>query len=194
MIRGEALYSGRSAWFVCFPGTSARDRLTNFKGPGRDVDEIALARRTLTLFSALAGLGVNDKAQLMTAGATARAVLRQNAMVEDEELISAALAAVGVGDKKVLDEVELCSRDEPTLLQDCAGGQGVPNSTNEEPVAVIMPGASVSAEQSEAQIDVEPKPPMPPPPQQPPPVTAPRPDPALVGQHVALACASMLPR
>ena len=195
MIRGEALYSGRSAWFVCFPGTSARDRLTNFKGPGRDVDEIALARRTLTLFAALAGLGVNDKAQLMTAGATARAVLRQNAMVEDEKLISAALAAVGVGDKKVLDEVELCSRDEPTLLQDCPGGREVPNSTNEEPVAVIMPGASVSAEQSEAQIDVEPKPPMPPspheppipPPQQPPPVTAPRPDPALAGQHVALA-------
>ena len=42
VIRGEALYSSRSAWFVCFHGTSVKDRLTNFKGPGRDIDEIAL--------------------------------------------------------------------------------------------------------------------------------------------------------
>ena len=49
MIRGEALFSIRSTWFVCFPGKTAKDRLTNFKGPGRDgshVDEFALAERT----------------------------------------------------------------------------------------------------------------------------------------------------
>ena len=96
MIRGEALYSSRSAWYVCFPGTSAKDRLTNFKGPGRDTNEMALAERTLTLFSALAEMGINEKAQLMTAGDTARAALREKMSITDEELMSAALAALAL--------------------------------------------------------------------------------------------------
>ena len=93
MIRGEALYSSRSAWCVCFPGTTAKDRLTNFKGPGRDFDEIALAERTLTLFSALAEIGIKEKAQLMTAGNTARTTMRNNTASTDEEVMTAALAA-----------------------------------------------------------------------------------------------------
>ena len=154
MIRGEALYSSRSAWYVCFPGTSAKDGLTNFKGPGRDTDEMALAERTLTMFSALAEMVINEKAQLMTAGDTARAALRKNMSIPDEELMSAALAALGLGDKMTVDGVGPVSREESPELEDCAGGREVSDCPVEEPVAAIMTDTLVKA---------EPEPLMPPP-------------------------------
>ena len=99
MIRGEALYSHRSAWFVCFPGVTTQDRLTNFKGPGRDGTlgqcERAMAERCLLLFSALAEIGIDDRERLMTAGAAARATMRDDESATDEQVQCAALAALG---------------------------------------------------------------------------------------------------
>ena len=122
MIRGEALYSNRSAWYVCFPGIHGKDRLTNFKGPGRDKDELALAERTLSLFSALAEMGINDKAQLMIAGAAARTTMRSDESATDEEVQSAALAALGLEGGLSVDAGRSASREESPELEDCAGG------------------------------------------------------------------------
>ena len=64
-VRGEAFYTSRSAWFVCFRGS--QDGVPH---------ERALAERTLTLFAALAAAGVSDREELKVAGAAARAELR----------------------------------------------------------------------------------------------------------------------
>ena len=122
MIRGEALYTPRSAWYVCFPGTSAKDRLANFKGPGRDGPcEQALAERTLHLFSALAEMGINDKAQLMTAGAAARSTMRAKVSSTDDEVKSAALAALGMEGGRVVDGGGSASREDSPELEDSPG-------------------------------------------------------------------------
>ena len=189
MIRGEALYSSRSAWYVCFPGTSAKDRLTNFKGPGRDTNEMALAERTLTLFSALAEMGINEKAQLMTAGDTARAALREKMSITDEELMSAALAKLGLGDKMTVVGVGPVSREESPELEDCAGGREVSDCPAEEimtdtlvkaePEPLMPPPQEYPAEELGAEIlivapmEAEQGPPLPPPPEPPMPPSMP---------------------
>jgi len=162
MIRGEALYTSRSAWFVCFPGIHGKDCLTNFKGPGRDgKDEIPLAERTLSLFSALAEMGINDKARLMTAGAAARATMRSAESATDEEVKSAALSTLGIEGGVSVDGGRSASREESPELEDCVGGtREVSECLAEVLVAEIM---------HEAKVKAEPEPPMPPPPQDPPP-------------------------
>ena len=85
-----------SAWIVCFPGTTSKDRLTGFRGPqAGESDEYALAERTLALFAALAAGGVSGRDDLKVAGAAARAALRAAPLMPESELLNAALAAVG---------------------------------------------------------------------------------------------------
>ena len=75
-VSGEALYTARSTWFVCFPGN--RDRLISFRGPrGDDHDgELELAQRTLNLFRQLSTFGAPSRDDLMGVGVTARGMLR----------------------------------------------------------------------------------------------------------------------
>ena len=61
-VRGEALYT-----FVCYPSSSAKCRLTNFKQ-----SELELAHRTLAVFQEMGKLGVSDRDDLMNAGACIR--------------------------------------------------------------------------------------------------------------------------
>ena len=92
MIRGEAFYTPRSTWFVCYPGTTSKDRLTGFRGPeDGKVHEYALAERTLELFKTLGARGIRERADLMTAGQTARAALRANPSISAEALLAAQL-------------------------------------------------------------------------------------------------------
>ena len=95
MIKVESPYTPRSTWFVCFPGSTSKDRLTNFRGPvdGKE-DELALAERTLQLFRTLYARGVREREDLKAAGMAARVALRANPAVSEADLTAAALAAL----------------------------------------------------------------------------------------------------
>ena len=123
MIRGEALYSPRSQWYVCFPGTASKDRLTNFKGAGRDPDEFHLAQRCLELFTALAGMGVEGKDQLMKAGDTARSAMRKTHDISDADLMFHVLEASGLSREEVEDRM----RSKAVEVEDRTGAESSPH-------------------------------------------------------------------
>ena len=89
-VRGEALFTARGAWFVCYPSSSTKCRLTNFKQ-----DELGLAEQTLRLFRELGKQGISDRQELMKAGVRVRACLRSDPTMALADLKIAALAAIG---------------------------------------------------------------------------------------------------
>ena len=123
-VRGEALYEPRSAWFVCFPGTTAKDRLTNFRGPGREGgDELRLAERCLRIFTAIADHGVQSKPELMRAGSAARSAMRNNPAISDGDLMQLVLQSLDLAHVQSLSNHEDRPRSESPELQDCEGGR-----------------------------------------------------------------------
>ena len=92
-IRGEALFTDRGCWFVCYPSSSTKCRLTNFKQ-----DEMEHAQRALEALRGLGRLGISDRAELMTVGGRIRSCLRENLGMGMLDLLSAALAALGKED------------------------------------------------------------------------------------------------
>ena len=92
-IRGEALFTDRGCWFVCYPSSSTKCRLTNFKQ-----DEMEHAQRALEAFRELGRFGISDRAELMTVGGRIRSCLRENLGMGMQYLLSAALAALGKED------------------------------------------------------------------------------------------------
>ena len=92
-IRGEALFTDRGCWFVCYPSSSTKCRLTNFRQ-----DEMDHAQRALAAFRELGQLGISDRAELMTAGGRIRSCLRENLGMRMEDILNAALAALGKAD------------------------------------------------------------------------------------------------
>ena len=66
-VRGEALFTDRGCWFVCYPSSSAKCRLTNFRQ-----EEMDHAQRALDVFRELGKL-ISDRAELMTVGGKIRA-------------------------------------------------------------------------------------------------------------------------
>ena len=89
-IRGEALYTPRGCWYVCYPTASAKFRMTNFRE-----DELSYAERTVALFRSLSERRIEERACLMQAGAVARTLLRTTAGATDADVLRAALAALG---------------------------------------------------------------------------------------------------
>jgi len=63
-------------------------------------------------------MGITDKAQLMTAGAAARSTMRANVSSTDDEVKSAALAALGMEGGGVVDGLGLASREDSPELED----------------------------------------------------------------------------
>ena len=92
-VRGEALFTDRGCWFVCYPSSSTKCRLTNFKQ-----DEMEHAQRALETFRELGRLGISDRAELMTVGGRIRSCLRENLGMGMQYLLSAALVALGKED------------------------------------------------------------------------------------------------
>ena len=64
-------------------------------------------------------MGINDKAQLMTAGAAARSTMRAKVLSTDDEVKSAALAALGMEGGRVVDGGGSASREDSPELEDC---------------------------------------------------------------------------
>ena len=111
IVRGEALYTPRGCWFVCYPSPSTKHRLTNFKQ-----EELALAERTLKLFRTLADHALQDRESLMVAGCTARSLLRNDPKATDDEVLGAALAALGRAKASLGEDVE---PEDAIVLEDC---------------------------------------------------------------------------
>ena len=89
-VRGEALFTPRGAWCVCYPSSSAKFRLTNFKQ-----EEYGLAEQTLLVFRELGRQGISDRQELMKVGERVRSCLRSNPTMPMAELKIVALAAIG---------------------------------------------------------------------------------------------------
>ena len=71
-VRGEALFTDRGCWFVCYPSSSTKCRLTNFKQ-----DEMEHAHRALKAFRELGRLGISRRYELMTVGGRIRRLLER---------------------------------------------------------------------------------------------------------------------
>ena len=89
-VRGEALFTSRGCWFVCYPSASRKCRLTNFKQ-----HEMEHAQRALETFRELGRLGISDRAELMAVGDRIRSCLRDGSEMSNSQLWCAALAALG---------------------------------------------------------------------------------------------------
>ena len=89
-VRGEALTTPRGAWYVCYPGTTNKQRIITFRQ-----DEFELAEQTLHLFRKLFLHADPDKPNLQRHGTLARDWLRKNPTTTREELEVAVLAAIG---------------------------------------------------------------------------------------------------
>ena len=92
-IRGEALCTDRGCWFVCYPPSSTKCRLTNFKQ-----DEMEHAQRALETFRELGRLGISDRAELIKVGGRIRSCLREDLGMSMVDILGAALAALGKDD------------------------------------------------------------------------------------------------
>ena len=91
-VRGEALFTDRGCWFVCYPSSNAKCRLTNFKQ-----EEMDHAQRALDVFRELGKL-ISDRTDLMKAGGKIRACLREDLGMPMIDILIAALAAIGQED------------------------------------------------------------------------------------------------